>query len=78
MLQHIAAAGQGLLAGLEHELDSSFQFAFMLLQHLRGCQQHSRMHIMTTAVSRVWILGRESQSALLRHSQYVHIRAEKQ
>ena len=78
VLQHIPAAGQGLLAGLEHELHGSCKAIFLFFQHLCRRQQHGRVHIVAAAVGSLRVLRGEGKSALLRHGQRVHIRPQKQ
>ena len=78
MFQHIQTSVQALFSGLEHQLDGSLQLAFMFFKHLRRTQKHSSVHVMTAAVRCLRILGSKGKSTLLRHSQCVHIRSQKQ
>ena len=75
---HILSALKGLLRRLEHELDRSFQFLFLLFQHPGSRQQHGGMEVMAAGVGFLPRGTGKGQAALLRHGQGVHIRPQKQ
>ena len=74
-LDHGGGALELLFGRLEHQLDGTAQFVFLLLQHLCSAQQHSGMHIMAAVVG-IAGLGVEGQVIDFGHGQCVHVCAQ--
>ena len=74
---HVLAALENFLCGLEHELDRTAQFRFVGFQDFRRAQQHGGVHIMAAGMHPPVFAG-EIHVGFLGNGQGVHIRPKQQ
>ena len=74
---HVLAALENFLCGLEHELDHPVQLRLVGFQDFRRAQQHGGVHIVTAGVHPSVLAGK-IHVGLLGNGQGVHIRPKQQ